>query len=239
MTAQYPPPYGPPDHGQWRNFAPTPPAPKKHRKWPWVVAGGVVLLFVIIGTVGGKSEPAPIVPTQPAGSTVASCAAAGCATMPNVVGKSRDDAMSDLDAAGFVGKRDQYAQVVTDAVVIAQDPQPGGLADKAGSVSLTFHADSGPVFVNQSAPAQFGPQTSFGDGTWVVGEDIVAGTYKTEGAKEGLFEYCQITTHSDENAESPLLDWKNGNAHEPIRVKISGKVKSVKATGCEDFVKVG
>jgi hypothetical protein len=36
-----------------------------------------------------------------------------------------------------------------------------------------------------------------------------------------------------------MLDWKNGNADEPIRVNISGKVKSVKASGCEDFVKVG
>jgi hypothetical protein len=54
-----------------------------------------------------------------------------------------------------------------------------------------------------------------------------------------LFEYCQITTHSDENAESSLLNWKNAKADEPIRVKVSGKVKSVKVSGCEDFVKVG
>lgn len=87
--------------------------------------------------------------------------------------------------------------------------------------------------------APSGPKTSFGDGTWVVGEDIEPGTYKTAGAREGMFEYCQITTHSDTEADSDkTLDWKNGNANEPIRVKISGKVKSVNATGCEDFVKV-
>lgn len=93
---------------------------------------------------------------------------------------------------------------------------------------------------DEPAPAaSSGPKTSFGDGTWVVGEDIVPGTYKTGGAVPGMFEYCQITTHSDPNAESSVLDWKNGNADEPIRVKLDGKVKSVKATGCEDFVKVG
>jgi hypothetical protein len=70
--------------------------------------------------------------------------------------------------------------------------------------------------------------------------DIVAGTYKTPGARGGIFEYCQITTHSDTTADSDTtLDWKNGNANEPIRVDISGKVKSVNATGCEPFTKVG
>ncbi|MDT0353069.1 hypothetical protein RM445_26500 [Pseudonocardia sp. DSM 45834] len=95
--------------------------------------------------------------------------------------------------------------------------------------------------VDDDAPAAVtsGPKTSFGDGTWVVGEDIVPGNYKSAGAQSGLFEYCQITTHSDENAESSFLDWKNANADEPIRVKVSGKVKSVKVSGCEDFVKVG
>jgi hypothetical protein len=110
-------------------------------------------------------------------------------------------------------------------------------------VAPTYPAAAAPV---QAAPAEIpaatrsGPKTSFGDGTWVVGEEIVPGTYKTAGAKEGLFEYCQITTHSDTTADSDhMLDWKNGNADEPIRVNISGKVKSVKASGCEDFVKVG
>jgi hypothetical protein len=36
-----------------------------------------------------------------------------------------------------------------------------------------------------------------------------------------------------------VLEWRNGNANEPIRVKVAGKVKSVKASGCEDFTKVG
>ena len=31
------------------------------------------------------------------------------------------------------------------------------------------------------------PKTSFGDGTWVVGEDIVAGTYKSAGAQSGAW----------------------------------------------------
>lgn len=88
-------------------------------------------------------------------------------------------------------------------------------------------------------PASAAPRTSFGDGTWVVGEDIAAGTYRSAGAKEGVFELCSVTTHSDENADADKsLDWKTANVDEPIRLTVSGKVKSVKATGCEDFVKV-
>lgn len=92
----------------------------------------------------------------------------------------------------------------------------------------------------ESEPAKpADPETSFGDGTYVVGEDIAPGTYRTPGAREGVFEYCQITTHSDENADADkTLDWKNGNAGDPIRVKVGGKVKSVKVTGCEPFTKV-
>jgi hypothetical protein len=84
-----------------------------------------------------------------------------------------------------------------------------------------------------------GPKTTFGDGTWVVGEDIAPGRYRSAGAREGMFEYCQITTHSDLDGESAFMAWENGNAGDPVRVNISGKVKSVKATGCEDFEKVG
>ncbi len=74
----------------------------------------------------------------------------------------------------------------------------------------------------------------------MVGEDVAPGTYRSTGAKEGLFELCSVTTHSDENGDSDTtMDWKTANADEPIRLKLSGKVKSVKATGCENFVKVG
>jgi hypothetical protein len=120
-------------------------------------------------------------------------------------------------------------------------PAPGTSTATPTRPAQTVAAPTPQQQAEQEAPAAApsGPKTSFGDGTWVVGEDIVPGVYRTNGAQEGLFEYCQITTHSDTEAESNFLDWKNGNANEPIRVKISGKVKSVKATGCEDFVKVG
>ena len=89
-----------------------------------------------------------------------------------------------------------------------------------------------------AAPVQNGPATTFGDGTWVVGEDIVPGTYRSTGAKEGIFEFCSVFTYANDTADGSVLALDSANANEPIRIKVSGKVKSVKASGCETFTKV-
>ena len=180
MTQQYPPippppPYGAPDPQQWQGYSQQapPPAPKK-RRWPWIVGGLFVLVFVVpaLGNNGSNSTTKS--------STTSSAAP------------------------------------VAPAVAAPAPAQQAPAAEPAG------------------------PKSSFGDGTWVVGEDIAPGTYKSPGAQEGMFELCSVTTHSDENADSDkTMDWKTANANEPIRLKLSGKVKSVKATGCEDFTKVG
>jgi hypothetical protein len=90
-----------------------------------------------------------------------------------------------------------------------------------------------------AAPAKpAGPTTSFGDGTWVVGEDIQPGTYRSPGAKPGLFDVCSASTHTGDAADGSILDWKTANAGEPVRIKVSGAAKSVEVHGCETFTKV-
>jgi hypothetical protein len=176
------PPGQAPDPRQWQAqyaaYPPPPPAPKKTRKWPWIVGGLFVLLFVV-PALGNSSK------STTTSSTPTTAPAPAAAPAPAQPLKAADEPAEEQPAAAS------------------------------------------------------GPKTSFGDGTWVIGEDIVEGTYKSAGAQEGMFELCSVTTHSDENADSnTTLDWKTANANEPIRLKLSGKVKSVKATGCEDFVKV-
>jgi hypothetical protein len=165
--SQNPPPYE-------RQF----PAPaRRRRRWPWVIAGVVVLLF-LVSALSNRSDPAPATPQTSAGSPI------------------------------------------VPATTTTRVPTP--------------------VTTTAAAPVvAVGPKTSFGEGTWVVGEEIEPGTYRTTGAAGGFIDYCQVTTYSDEAASSDkLLDLRNGNADEPIRIKISGKVKSVTMSGCEDFVKV-
>ncbi|MGD9527132.1 hypothetical protein [Pseudonocardia sp.] len=100
-------------------------------------------------------------------------------------------------------------------------------------------ADSTTPAAAAAPPVASGPQTSFGDGTWVVGEDIEPGTYKSTGAKPGIIEFCSVTTLAGDTSDSDIIDWVTANANEPVRIKVTGKVKAVKATGCEDFTKVG
>jgi hypothetical protein len=100
-----------------------------------------------------------------------------------------------------------------------------------------------PGTAQKAAPAapvaSSGPATSFGDGTWVVGEDVMAGTYKSSGARPGVFEFCSVSTLAGDTSDSDVLDWSTARADEPVRIRLDGKVKAVKASGCEDFTKVG
>jgi hypothetical protein len=139
-------------------------------------------------------------------------------------------------ANGGDGQTTQNRPGVPSGVSSGYNAQPaivsGGGVAQAPAQPLR-EADDAP------AAASSGPKTSFGDGTWVVGEDIVGGTYKSSGAQEGIFELCSVTTLAGDTSDSKVIDWLTANADEPMRLKVSGKVKAVKATGCETFTKVG
>jgi hypothetical protein len=71
MTQHFPrpqPPYGQPDPHQWQGYGQATPAPKKKRKWPWIV-GGVVLLLVLLSAIGGRGSSTS--PTPAAGGSAA------------------------------------------------------------------------------------------------------------------------------------------------------------------------
>jgi hypothetical protein len=75
--------YGQPT-GQW---PPRPPAPKKSRKWPWVI-GGVVLLIILIASIsggGGSTAPTGAAPASSAAPSSAPSAADSSATSSGVV----------------------------------------------------------------------------------------------------------------------------------------------------------
>lgn len=78
---------------------PMPPAPKRHRKWPWVVSGLVVflLLIVVIGAAGSSTTP-----TTTAAGTDAHPAAAP-ATPPKAI-TAHDWALIAKDPDSHVGE---------------------------------------------------------------------------------------------------------------------------------------
>jgi hypothetical protein len=66
-------------YGQAGYYAQQPPAPKKSRKWPWIV-GGVVALFLAVGLLGGgdkeKAQAGSSSPTSNAAAPLAQAAPA-------------------------------------------------------------------------------------------------------------------------------------------------------------------
>lgn len=125
------------------------------------------------------------------------------------------------------------------AVVTGLGLLAGCTAPKSATSIPPYNAPT-TVAAPAAAPAKTGPATKFDDGTWVIGTDgdIVPGTYRSTGAKEGLFEFCSVTAYSGDSADGSILSWDTANANEPMRVKLTGKAKSVKASGCETFNKV-
>lgn len=104
--------YGQPT-GQW---PPRPPAPKKSRKWPWVL-GGVVVLIVLIAAISGGGEtaaptgttgaaPATSAPSAPSGAgdgsdAPSSSAGASSGVVYEVTGSGRATSISYGGAGGI------------------------------------------------------------------------------------------------------------------------------------------
>jgi hypothetical protein len=81
---------------------------------------------------------------------------------------------------------------------------------------------------------------SFGDGFWIVGQDVVPRVYESGGAQPDSFGLCLVTTHIGTDKRSEMLSAAKENPREPVRVSLDGnQVRAVEASGCENFTKVG
>jgi hypothetical protein len=87
--------------------------------------------------------------------------------------------------------------------------------------------------VTQSA----GPATAFGEGTYVVGTDIVAGTYHTSGLAPGGIG-CSWERLKDTSGESTAMIAFN-YTHGPATVTISRSDGAFETSGCDTWHKMG
>ncbi|GES34216.1 hypothetical protein AB0G60_16660 [Streptomyces angustmyceticus] len=85
------------------------------------------------------------------------------------------------------------------------------------------------------APA--GPDTTVGEGSYLVGEDIAAGMYKTAGPDASGSPLCYWERAKDSSGEMDSII-ANDTPQGPARVTVN-KGETFKTNGCKEWVKVG
>ena len=119
----------------------------------------------------------------------------------------------------------------------------GGNDSPSATVTVTATARGADVPAVAASPsASAGPQQEAapkggipGDGTFLVGKDIQAGTYRSEGKNTYG---CYWARLSDTTGESGAII-ANGNAQGPAIVKIAAGDKAFQTTDCKPWKKIG
>lgn len=110
----------------------------------------------------------------------------------------------------------------------------GGSSTTATPTTVTVApAPAGQQPTTQAPPAATGPKTEFGDGTYKVGEDIAAGTYKSTGPRAGMPLCYWARMKNDSGGLDAII--ANNNSQGPTRVTVKAG-EYLQVTGC-DFVK--
>lgn len=105
------------------------------------------------------------------------------------------------------------------------------------SASPTTQATA-PAASSSALPAQQGPATSVrGEGQYLVGEEMDAGTYKTAGPADSVIPNCYWARNKDASGEFGAII-ANGNVQGPTRVTVR-KGEYFQTTGCQPWEKVG
>lgn len=81
-------------------------------------------------------------------------------------------------------------------------------------------------------PAPTGPVSTFGPGTYLVGEDITPGKYRSPGVTPGAFELCYWDVQDD---DGKILD-QGVAAEGPSRTPALKQGRTFKTSGCEPWV---
>ena len=75
----------------------------------------------------------------------------------------------------------------------------------------------------------------YGDGDYVIGEDIPPGTYQTPGAQAGAFEFCMVSTKP--TVDGVMAQLKSANANERIIISVTAKDGILSIAGCEPLTR--
>lgn len=119
-------------------------------------------------------------------------------------------------------------------------------ARPAPTVTVTFTAKPVPASADkpgraaepaEKAAAAEGLDTTVGQGSYLVGEDIAAGTYKTGGPTASDVPLCYWARAKDSSGEVGSII-ANGTPEGPSRVTVN-KGETFETNGCKQWTKVG
>jgi cytoskeletal protein RodZ len=74
---------------------------------------------------------------------------------------------------------------------------------------------------------------TYGDGDYQVGKDIPAGTYRSSGAKKGIFDLCTVTTKPTSSSTLPQV--KTANSGDQVLITLAKEDGVVTFKGCNSF----
>ncbi len=145
---------------------PTAPVNKSRRKWPWIVGGTVLLLF-IIGVANGGDKNSTSTATPAAPQTQAPVVPAQVTLPADLVGKNAQFTDDELRRLGIVNisyasqdAKDQVVLPLANWTVTKVEPAPGAMVSTTDTVVVIATKKAGSI-VQQPAPPP-GPTTTTG-----------------------------------------------------------------------------
>lgn len=142
------------------------PVNKSRRKWPWVVGGTVVLLF-IIGVANGGDKSSTSAATGAAPQTEAPAVPAQVALPADLIGKNAQFADDELRKLGIVnisyasqGAKGKVVLPLANWTVTKVEPAPGAVVSTTDTVVVTATKKAGSIVQQPAAPSD--PTTTTG-----------------------------------------------------------------------------
>ncbi len=197
---------------------PEPPTPTKHRRWPWVV--GIVAALVIGVGIGASGQEPPPAQASDTSDELADLQVDLEATQDQLetVAAERDAALTDLEAA------ESARDTAREQLATAEDERDAAIARAEEAEGELAEADA--AAAEEEAAAQEAG-TQFGDGTWVVGQDIEPGVYRNSG--DGSLCYWERLSGLSREFGDIIA---NGVPDGPTVVEISGSDVAFSSQGC-------